>query len=275
MDIQPQKRTNKSIHERRPGHIATKCNRSQTRSDHKDIQLQRISTNVENEDHAGIAIAVKRDLQHQVIDDFEDDVLAVKIETRKGPAVVATAYKPPRREFMSIEDLLTLFKMKDPVYFLADINARHRFIGHTDNNNIGKLINNMITKNIVSYLGPEFNTRIAGNGISRPDIILRNIKGFYNYLIQEGEVTTSDHLPIIFKIVTTAIIKECPPKRQYKRTDWTRTKGKINQDVEELNITRNLSNNPRNVDKEIIDQKIKKRGNSGEDNDICTTSERV
>ena len=80
--------------------------------------------NVENEDHAGIAIAVKRNLQHQVIDDFEDDVLAVKIETRKGPVVVATAYKPPRREFLSIEDLLILFKMKDPVYFLADINAR-------------------------------------------------------------------------------------------------------------------------------------------------------
>ena len=60
--------------------------------------------------------------------------------------------------------------MKDPVYFLADINARHCFIGHNDNNNIGKIINNMITKNTVSYLGPEFNTRIAGNGISRPDI---------------------------------------------------------------------------------------------------------
>ena len=214
--------------------------------------------NVENENHAGIAIAVKRNLQHQVIDDFEDDVLAVKIETRKGPVVVATAYRPPRREFMSIEDLLTLFRMKDPVYFLADINARHRFIGHNDNNNIGKIIDSMITKNMVSYLGPEFNTRIAGNGISRPDIILRNMKGFYNYSIREGEVTTSDHLPIIFKIATTAIIKECPPRRQYKRTDWTRTKEKINQDMEELNITRNLSNNPRNVDKEIIDQEIKK-----------------
>ena len=56
--------------------------------------------NIENEDHKGIAIAVKRNLRHQVINDFEDGVPAVKIETRKGPVVVATAYKPPRREFV-------------------------------------------------------------------------------------------------------------------------------------------------------------------------------
>ena len=39
--------------------------------------------NIENEDHAGIAIAVKRNLQHQVIDDFEDDVLASKDRDKK------------------------------------------------------------------------------------------------------------------------------------------------------------------------------------------------
>ena len=87
---------------------------------------------------------------------------------------------------MSIEDLLTLFKRKDPIYLLADLNARHRFIGHNNNNNIGKIINDMIIKNIVSHLGPEFNTIIAENGISKPDIILKNMKGFYNYSIIEG-----------------------------------------------------------------------------------------
>ena len=47
---------------------------------------------------------------------------------------------------MPIEDLSTLFKRKDPVYLLADLNARHHFIGHNNNNNIGKIINNMIIK---------------------------------------------------------------------------------------------------------------------------------
>ena len=84
------------------------------------------------------------------------------------------------------------------------------------------------------------------------------MKGFYNYSIREGEVTTSDHLPIVLKISTTAITKECPPRRLYKRTDWTKTKEKIHQDMEELNRTRNVTGNSRNIDREVIDQEITK-----------------
>ena len=62
----------------------------------------------------------------------------------------------------------------------------------------------------------------------------------------------------MFKILTTAITKECPPRRLYKRTDWTKTKEKIHQDMEELNRTRNLTGNSRNIDREVLDQEITK-----------------
>ena len=76
-----------------------------------------------NEDHAGIAIAVRRDVQHRLLDDFEEDVLAVKLETGKGSVIISTTYRPFRQEFLPIEDLLKLGRMRDPVYLVADLNA--------------------------------------------------------------------------------------------------------------------------------------------------------
>ena len=50
------------------------------------------------EDHAGVAVAIKKNIHHAIIDDLEEDILAVKIETLKGPAIIATAYHPQERK---------------------------------------------------------------------------------------------------------------------------------------------------------------------------------
>ena len=76
-----------------------------------------------NEDNAGVAIAIKRDLIHQVLDDFEEDVLAVKIDTAKEPIIVSTAYRPPRVVDFPLADVLKLLMKNMPVYILADLNA--------------------------------------------------------------------------------------------------------------------------------------------------------
>ena len=91
--------------------------------------------NVEEEEHAGIAIAVKRDIRHQLLDNFRD-VLAIELETRKGPIIISTLYQPLRRDYYPTEDLTRLMRKNKPVYILADMNARHAFVGHTNNNNI-------------------------------------------------------------------------------------------------------------------------------------------
>ena len=114
--------------------------------------------NREDENNAGVAIAIRKNIQHQILDDFLDDVLAVRMETLKGPLIIATAYRPPRRDAFPMEDVLKLLRGNTPTYILADLNARHRFIGHTDNNKIGMIINNLINNNLADHLGPDFNT---------------------------------------------------------------------------------------------------------------------
>ena len=100
--------------------------------------------NVEGEKHAGIAIAVKRDIRHQLLDNFRDDMLAIELEIRKGPIIISTLYQPPRRDYYPTEGLTRLMRKNKPVYILADINARHEFVGHTTNNYLGRTLNNLI-----------------------------------------------------------------------------------------------------------------------------------
>ena len=52
--------------------------------------------NKESEQNADIAIAVKRNIDHVIWDDFEDDILAIWVQTMKGPVIVGTGYRPPR-----------------------------------------------------------------------------------------------------------------------------------------------------------------------------------
>ena len=185
------------------------------------------SGNKEGEASAGVVVAVKRNIQHQIIDDFTDDTLAVKLETTKGPVIVRTCYHPPRRENFPVEDILKILRRNEPAYILADLNARHRFVGHNQNNDASNIINNMIARNMAEYVGPDFNTRVGHAGITRPNIILKNRAAFFNYLIREGELTTSYHIPILFKISTTAMIKELMPRRQLKKANWELIKHKI------------------------------------------------
>ena len=105
--------------------------------------------NVEEEEHAGIAIAVKRGIKHQLLDNFRDDMLAIELETRKGPIIISTLYQPPRRDYYPTEDLTRLMRKNKAVYILADINARHAFVGHTTNNYMGRILNNLIQRNII------------------------------------------------------------------------------------------------------------------------------
>ena len=50
--------------------------------------------NTQNERHAGIAPAIKKGIKHQILDDYQDDMLGVKIKTDKGPIIIFTMYMP-------------------------------------------------------------------------------------------------------------------------------------------------------------------------------------
>ena len=212
--------------------------------------------NKENEDHAGVAIGIKREMSYQLLDDFQEDMLAIRLETRKGPVIVATCYSPPRRAYFLTEDISRLMRKNIPVYLVGDLNARHHFIGHRRSNHAGEVINDLIERNITVYLGPDFNTRIGANGISRPDIILRNRHGFLNYAVDEGDLTTSDHLPVVFTLATIPIVQTCPPRKLYKRTNWDNVIVKLRKDMETRNNIGHLKIQYRDITKDIIDGEI-------------------
>ena len=67
--------------------------------------------NDRNELHADIAIAVRKDVQHQILDDHQE-VLAAKIMTTKGPVVVITHYSPPRVNHLPTGDIIRLLQKK-------------------------------------------------------------------------------------------------------------------------------------------------------------------
>ena len=50
------------------------------------------------------------------MDTFEEDVLAVQIETIRGPIIILTAYQPPRYPYLP-KDLLHFMRKPIPVYF--------------------------------------------------------------------------------------------------------------------------------------------------------------
>ena len=92
------------------------------------------------EEHAGVAIAVRKGTEHQLIDDFRDDMLAIKLETSKGPIILTTLYSPPRRNYLPMGDLRRVMGRNCPVYFLRDLNAHHRAFDYGNNDNKGNLL---------------------------------------------------------------------------------------------------------------------------------------
>ena len=206
--------------------------------------------NIQNEDHAGIAIAVRKDLKHQIIDDFDDDLLAVRLETTKGPIIIFSHYSPLRRNYLPLGNVKRIFQKTDPLYFIGDLTANHEAFGYRTNNLKGRLIKDLINKNLVTHWGPEFSTLVRREG--KPDIILSNKKAFLNMAIEKGKITTSDHLPVIGILSTKAISKKVEERRNYNKADWEKYKRLIEDKI--IMEENNLPLENRQINKEVIDK---------------------
>ena len=119
--------------------------------------------NFQNEQHAGVAIAVRKDIRYQILDDFIDDILGIRILTLRGPINILTHYSPPRRNYLSIGELNRKLQSNEAVYLMGDLNAHHTIFGYRYTNLKGQEINNLINRNIVSHLGLEFLTLNCGH----------------------------------------------------------------------------------------------------------------
>ncbi|XP_042883085.1 uncharacterized protein LOC122260057 [Penaeus japonicus] len=124
------------------------------------------------------------------MDNFDHELLAVKIKTTKGPIILATGYLP-RRPFLPYPNILRLLRFQRPVYLMGDLNARRRTLN---------------------------------NAATSPEIVLANRYGHLNCRITPGNLTTSDHLPIIMELSTNPIIIPCSLRPDYKNANWNRYK---------------------------------------------------
>lgn len=177
-------------------------------------------TNKTGEINDGVAIAIKRNIKYQLIDDFDQETLAVKVQTTLGTVVIATTYLPPRRRYLPATDFLKLINNNYPTYIIGDFNARHRIFGNADNNNVGNALQTIINSGKAIHLGPHFKTYIGNRSLTNPDKIFTNNKAFFNFYTQPGPLTPSDHTPIIFTISTGPIQIPVKPRFAMAKADW-------------------------------------------------------
>ena len=173
--------------------------------------------------HDGWAIAVRRNLRFRVLDLSEDGILAVQLQTEDGPLVIATYYRPFRRDELPMVDMLGLANRAEPVYLLADLNARHSLFGHADTNGAGRMVADLIRRGKFERLGPEFPTfRGARGRAGTPDIVLGNGRIYRHHRIWDGGPTVSDHTMVVLDLAVGPI--SVPIRERYcmKRADWDR-----------------------------------------------------
>ena len=225
-------------------------------SDNEKIKLYQYNVyqiNIQSEASAGVAIAIRNNIKHQLIDDFNGDMLAIRIETSKGPVLIATTYLPPRRNYIPIADMRRIFQKQMAVYLSGELNGRHRTFGYSTENETGKQIVNLLRRDVCKHLGPDFNTLINPGIKGRPDIVLGNRYANLYMTMYEGNLTTSDHVPVIMEVSTKPIMTQITPRWNLKRTDWDNFKTILsNQMIEQ---ERKL-NNTRVINKEIIDEEL-------------------
>ena len=176
--------------------------------------------NALNERRSGCAIAIRKNLEYRIREDFHSDLLSIEIDTSLGPIIIATAYIPPRVGYLHYPDYFRLFNTRKPVYFVGDLNARDSILGHRNSNKTGKALATLIKNQNANYIGPDFPTFINNRSCTSPDIILTNNHTYHNSYSEPGPPNSSDHIPIILTISSKPILIPIRKRNSYKNANW-------------------------------------------------------
>ena len=93
--------------------------------------------NIHGEESAGVAVCVKKNIKHKILDDFYGDMLGVNLETSRGPVTIMTTYLPPRRNDIPLAELRRELQKNQAVYIFGDLDAKHQTLGNNRTNNNG------------------------------------------------------------------------------------------------------------------------------------------
>lgn len=181
----------------------------------------------------GIAILIKSTLSKEFISHpwLNKHFLAVKVHTEHGYINIATTYTRPNTA-IPYTDLNTLFNYNNPTFILADFNAAHTNFNHNQCDPHGRQLNTIVNHKNLRYLGPDFYTYYATHQQNtrkgRPDLVLANRQTLqFHHHLSPGPLSGSDHIPIVLRISTSPIYIPCPPRLDYKNTNWESFKDTI------------------------------------------------
>ena len=105
-----------------------------------------------------------------------------------------------------------------------------------------KSLAKLIDEGKLLHLGPHFPTFIRQNSASTPDMIFSNKHHYLNIYSEAGNITSSDHLPIILRLSTSPIYVKQEEKIITKKANWTVFKNTLdnnmkNNSLDNLTIT--------------------------------------
>ncbi len=70
------------------------------------------------------------------------------------------------------------------------------------------------------HIGPHFPTYICHGAATNPDKILANKQHYLNITIEPGNITSSDHIPIIFTMATQPFLIPQPKTYIRNKANW-------------------------------------------------------
>ena len=192
-------------------------------TDHPPIKISNYitySSNKLNQAHSGAAIAVKKNIQHSLHDNYDTDFLTITVQTKTGPLDLSTTYIPPRTGHLYAPDLFKILNSNRQSITIADFNARHPHFQHNDSNVTGRHLHDLLLLTDSHHIGPHFPTLLRPNSATSPDLVLTNRFTTVNTHSRPGPMTSSDHLPIILTVSTDPILIPIKPRPSYKQANW-------------------------------------------------------
>ena len=196
-----------------------------------------------NNKGGGVALLVKKNLQHVECSDFDFlnlEIICIKLFLENKEVLIFSYYNPPPT--LICENFINLIEEKGKDYLICgDLNARSTAIGCTANNNNGKVLDDILINNKVILINPEYSPtfHIPGRSYNEMLDLMIGTSFFANNLskfeVLKESVLDSDHSPIraTFKITSIKSKKILSEQTQmnllnYSKADWNKFKNFLN-----------------------------------------------